>query len=217
VETSGENRIVVVPGANGAYDTSELLRGIEALSGAKLCLFQLEIPLETVHRGLLAARERGCVTILDPAPAQILSTDLLATVDILTPNLSELSILSQTPLDDETPLNKVESAAGRLLSMGVGKVLAKLGARGALLVDESGVSFAQALPVQATDSTAAGDCFNGALAAALARGESALEATQFACAAAALSVTREGAQSSIPSLEEVIRFMASPLRQPRGA
>lgn len=204
VEKSGENRIVVVPGANGAYLPSELERDAALFSGAKFALFQLETPLETVASGLEKARKQGCITILDPAPARALSEDMLRFVDFLTPNLSELSVLTGSGLGDESSEGEIVSAAESLLDLGVGIVLAKLGSRGALLVERSGSQSISAAKVAAVDSTGAGDCFNGAFAAALSRGEEVSAAARFACVAASVSVTRQGAQSSFPSLEEAL-------------
>lgn len=203
VESSGENRIVVVPGANGAYLAEELDRDSAFFAGAKFALFQLETPMQTVVSGLGIAREQGCITILDPAPAKELSEEMLQLVDFLTPNLSELSVLSGCELGEESSDLEIVSAIQTLLEFGVGSVVAKLGSRGALLVNRSGSHRISAAKVAAVDSTGAGDCFNGAFVAALSRGEDEVEAARFACLAASVSVTRQGAQSSFPSLEEV--------------
>ncbi|MDQ8180768.1 ribokinase [Pelagicoccus sp. SDUM812005] len=205
VEAGGENRIVVVPGANGAYCPVELERDAAFFKGAKLALFQLETPLETVVGGLQLARERGCITILDPAPARELGEEALSLVDYLTPNLSELALLSQRELGEESSAAEIVAAAKSLLDYGVGKVLAKLGERGAILVSRQGVERVYAVSVRAVDSTGAGDCFNGAFAAALSRGVAPLEAARFACMAASISVSRAGAQDSFPSVEEVLK------------
>ncbi|MDQ8199824.1 ribokinase [Pelagicoccus enzymogenes] len=205
VEDSGENRIVVVPGANGAYSPAELEKDVAFFEGAKLVLFQLETPLETVAMGLDLARLAGCITLLDPAPARRLEDAILRKVDYLTPNLSELSVLSGESLGEESSEAEIVQAARSLLTFGVGKVLAKLGARGAVLVEENGYERIFAASVKAVDSTGAGDCFNGAFAAALSRGVVPVEAARFACSAASMAVKRPGAQSSFPSLEEVLQ------------
>ncbi len=204
VEANGENRIVVVPGANGEYSVAELERDRRLFAGTKVALFQLETPLETVAKGLSIARESGCITILDPAPARTLSAEVLSLVDFLTPNLSELSVLSACSLSGESSEAEIVSAAQSLLEFGVGTVIAKLGSRGALLVNRSGAHRIYAASVAAVDSTGAGDCFNGAFAAAFSRGVDLVESTRMACLAASVSVTRRGAQSSFPSLEEVV-------------
>ncbi|MDQ8186246.1 ribokinase [Pelagicoccus sp. SDUM812002] len=205
VEASGENRIVVVPGANGAYSVEELERDMPLIKGAKIALFQLEIPIETVKKALGIARDASCITILDPAPATALDEAVLTKVDYVTPNLSELSLLAACPLSAESSEAEIVDAARSLLDKGVGKVLAKLGARGAVLVERNGYERIYAVNAKAVDSTGAGDCFNGAFAAALSRGIAAVEAARFACSAASISVTRPGAQSSVPSLDEVLK------------
>ncbi len=204
VEDGGENRIVVVPGANGEYCEAGLDRDRRAFAGAKVALFQLETPLETVAKGLSIARENGCITILDPAPAQALPAEVLSLVDFLTPNLRELAVLSARSLSDESSEAEIVSAAQSLLEFGVGTVLAKLGSRGALLVNRSGSHRIYAASVEAVDSTGAGDCFNGAFAAAFSRGVDLVESARMASLVASVSVTRRGAQSSFPSLEEVV-------------
>ncbi|MBK1875570.1 ribokinase [Pelagicoccus mobilis] len=208
VEASGENRIVVVPGSNGAYSEEELERDAQCFAGAKVALFQLETPIATVKKALKCARDAGCITILDPAPAQPLDRDVLSLVDYVTPNLSELALLTGVGLSEESSEAEIIAAAQSLLQFGVGKVLAKLGERGALLVEAKGVERIYAVSVKAEDSTGAGDCFNGAFAAAFSQGIDEIEAARFACSAASVSVTRAGAQSSVPSLKEVLAFMA---------
>lgn len=205
VDGTGENRIVAVPGANGAYSVAELEKDTAFIRIAKIALFQLETPVQTVTKALELARASGCITILDPAPARSLGEDILSKVDYITPNLCELSLLSAHGLNEESSEAEIVEAASSLVELGAGKVLAKLGARGALLVDRSGYERIYAVNANVVDSTGAGDCFNGAFAAALSRGVIPLEAARFACSAASFSVTRHGAQSSVPSLEEVLR------------
>jgi len=203
IDGSGQNQIVVVPGANGTFSVPRLETSAAVLAGASLVLLQLEIPLETVTAAARRAQAAGATVILDPAPAQSLPADLLRWVDYLTPNETELAALSGAP--SAVSLDRLE--AGRhaqiLRQRGAGKVLVKLGATGALLVSDAGVQFWPAFSVVAVDSTAAGDAFNGAFAVALAEGQSEMAAGRFAAAAAACSVTRRGAQSSMPSRAEV--------------
>lgn len=205
VEDSGENRIVVVPGANGLYSEFEFEKDKALFSSAKLALFQLETPLSTVEAALMLARESGCISILDPAPARAFSTDAWGLVDFVTPNLCELALLSGFDLSEDSSEAEIASAAQSLLAWGVGTVLAKLGSRGALLVNRSGTHRIYAVSVAAVDTTGAGDCFNGAFAAAFSRGVDLVEAARFACSAASISVTRRGAQNSFPNLEEVLK------------
>jgi ribokinase len=207
VEESGQNRIVVIPASNQLLSPERIHAKAEHYSDAAVALFQLETPIETVTEGLALAKSKGAITILDPAPAQELSKDLLKTVDYLTPNLSELSLLSKTLLDDDTEEAAIEGAARKLLSNGTSNILVKMGSRGALLVSQTAVQKFAPYKVKAIDTTAAGDCFNGAFATALDSGKSVVESIKFACAASAISVTRKGAQPSMPSLEEVELFL----------
>lgn len=206
VDAEAENRIIVVPGANGAFSREAFEEEESVLEGAFLALLQLESPLETVAAALEAARGRGVKTILDPAPAQALTNEILERVDYLTPNVSELRALTGDPLPDEDEEKRIALLGRRLIEAGAGKVIVKLGAAGAFLIDGSEASRVNGYKVDAVDTTAAGDCFNAAFAVALGRGDSEVEAIRFACAAAALSVTRSGAQESMPSLKEVKAF-----------
>lgn len=202
VDPSGENVIVVVPGANARLapgDVDQAVRGIET---STLVVVQLEIPLETVQHAIAVARSAGVRVILNPAPAQPLSPELLHTVSVLVPNEGELALLSGmgSPVDAAT-------AARLLVSTGVPAVIVTLGAVGALVVTKDIVAEIDAPPVDAIDATGAGDAFTGNLAYALDRGDEIEAAARFACFAATLSVTRRGAQSGMPSGEETQRFM----------
>ena len=206
VETSGDNRIIVVPGANGRYRSEDLEQDRAALEGGKIGLFQLETPLDTIERALRRVKESGGITILDPAPAQSLNEAIYRFVDYITPNFSELQILSGKELSEETNEEDIVAAARTLCARGAGQVIVKRGSKGALWVDSNSHASVPALRVEALDTTAAGDCFNGAFAVSLAKGDEVLEAMRFACAAAAVSVTRAGAQPSMPRLEEVVEI-----------
>ncbi|MDQ8205243.1 ribokinase [Pelagicoccus sp. SDUM812003] len=209
VDGDGQNRIVVVPGANGAYTSGELERDRDAFSAARFALFQLETPLETVAEGLRRARQGGCVTILDPAPARALDDSMLSLVDYLTPNQSELRALLGRSQEESPPMDEVIAMARSLIARGVGKVVVKLGEAGACLVGADLVVRRQARSVRVVDTTAAGDCFNAAFAVALSRGQDEAAALRFACDAASLSVTRHGAQASMPTFEEASGFSIS--------
>lgn len=202
VDRSGQNSIVVASGANFSLSVEEIEKLREPLSQAQYALFQLENPLEVVAAGLALAKEEGATTILDPAPAQVLPPGMLANVDILTPNESEACVLLG---EKPRPLSLVEAAelAEKLLKLGARRVLLKLGEKGSLLAGPGLRLHAAPLPVTAVDSTAAGDTFNGALAVGLAEEMSFPDAMRFANVAAALSVTRAGAQASVPSRGEV--------------
>jgi len=208
VDRTGQNAIVVAPGANHRLRPQEMHAFRPLFQQAACALFQLEIPLDTVAAGLALAREQGTTTILDPAPAQPLPRETLELVDLLTPNESEACILLGLP-PQRLDRQAAEDAGRRLLQLGPRQILLKLGDAGCLLVSSEQVIYSPAFPVEARDATAAGDTFNGALAVALAEGKPLEEALRFANAAAALSVTRLGAQMSIPSREEVDRFLES--------
>jgi ribokinase len=203
IDGTGQNQIVVVPGSNGTFSVERLAASAAALEGASLVLLQLEIPLDSVAAAARRAREAGATVILDPAPARPLSAELLRSVDYLTPNETELAALTGGPIGVEQSRAEIAARAQQLRQLGADKVLVKIGAAGALLVTGTGEHFWPAFRVEAVDSTAAGDAFNGAFAVALAEGKSEIEAGRFAAAAAACSVTRRGAQPSMPSRAEV--------------
>lgn len=206
VEQRGENRIIVIPGANGSFTSERLARSANVIRRAKWVLLQLEIPSATVGEAIRIAGEGGARVILDPAPAFALPEEWLCRVHYLTPNLSELALLTGVPLNEESDLTLIARTARRLCARGVERVIAKLGARGALLVTEEDEIHWPVPQVNPVDTTAAGDCFNGAFAAELACGKTETEAAAFAVAAAALSVTRPGAQASMPGRVEVKSF-----------
>jgi len=207
VDRSGQNSIVVASGANHALAASEVEAMRPIFRGARLVLFQLESPLATVAPALRVAREEGARTILDPAPAQPLKAELLESVDILTPNETEaLLLLGRTP--GRVELDQAPELAKLLRDLGPRSVVLKLGDRGSFCYDGQAEIFSSAFPVEARDATAAGDVFNAGLAVALSEDRSLAEALRFANAAAAISVTRVGAQSSVPSRAEVEAFLA---------
>ncbi len=203
---NGENSIVIAAGANGDIDLSFALKVAEQIDSDDILLCQLETPLEAVSTTLNAAFKRGVTTILDPAPACDLPDELLSTVSILTPNQIETAILLRWP---KPPANfdEAAAAANALRARGARAVIVKMGAAGCWVADESGGVPIPGYVVNVRDTTAAGDTFNGALAARLARGATLVEAARFANAAAALSVTRRGSMASIPNLAEVTHFL----------
>lgn len=206
VDAGGENSIAVAPGANARLSPDDARRAREAIEAADVLLLQSEIPPETVLAAAETAHRAGVRVILNPAPAppQPLPADLLACVDVLTPNESEASLLTGTQVVDT---DDAEQAARRLLEQGVGAVIVTLGARGALVVTPAGQQLVPSFPVDVVDTTAAGDAFNGGLAVALAGKKSLEEAVRFASACGALATTRMGAQPSLPTAGEVEAFL----------
>ena len=201
VGARGENQIVVTAGANGCVTTFYVETALRDASSGYL-LLQLETPLEAVAAAAAIGKRRGMTVVLDPAPACALPASLLASVDILTPNESEaLMLLGRR--DATVSLEDAPAVARALRNLGVGTVILKLGANGAFLSSSSGQHHFAAPKVDVVDATAAGDTFNGALAVALAEGKQVADAITFANRAASLSVTRLGAQASIPSRAEV--------------
>jgi ribokinase len=207
VDTSGQNSIVVASGANHALMASETEAMRPVFRGARFVLFQLESPIDTVAAALKLARAEGARTILDPAPAAPLTPELLASVDILTPNETEASILLGLPPGRVTTADAA-ALARSLRDRGPKAVLLKLGDQGCFYSDGETELFSPAFPVTAIDATAAGDTFNAALAVALAEDRGIDEALRFANAAAAISVTRMGAQASVPTRAEVDALLA---------
>ncbi len=204
VEASGENHIVIIPGANGCIDLSDVERLKPMLKEAQLLLLQLEVPLPAVMAAAQAGHEAGVTVILDPAPAQSdLPNELYPWVDILTPNQVEASQL--VGFEVQT-LDDAYTAAAILRDRGVKTVIIKLGRAGTVCATDVTTAHIPAYPVEAVDTVAAGDAFNGGLAAALALGRSLPEALGQATAVAALSVTKPGAQSSLPTRTELDQF-----------
>lgn len=205
VNDEGENSIMTILGANGLCGGAYFAAHQAELDGADYIMTQLETPLSDVYEMLVAAKQAGKVTVLNPAPAPDAIPDLvLSHIDFLTPNETELAKLTGMPAET---IPEITAAAEALLQRGVGHVLVTVGARGALLCSKSGSRLYPAYPQKAVDTTAAGDTFNAAFVVALAEGRSMDEAIAFANAAAGLSITRKGAQTSIPSRSEVLDFM----------
>ena len=204
VDDDGNNIIVVAPGANHKLTTEDVKEAESdiALSGALVA--QLEVPIETIEFAAGLANKSNVPFILDPAPAQQLSEQLLKMVDVLTPNETEAKILTGIEVKDR---DSAGAAAQKLLECGVKNVILTMGASGYLTVSDEGTEFVEARKVTAVDSTAAGDAFTGSLAVGLARGQSLSEAALFANDVAAVSVTKMGAQPSMPTVQEVEAFI----------
>ncbi|WP_293666327.1 ribokinase [uncultured Parabacteroides sp.] len=203
VDEKAENCIVVASGANANLMPSDLARVEEAIEQADLVLMQLEIPMETVCYVADLAWEKGKKVILNPAPAHPLSAELLRRLYLITPNETEAEMISGVKITDESSACE---AARVLFGMGVQNVIITLGSKGALIYCDGKSEIVPAWKVEAVDTTAAGDVFNGALTVALSEGRDLKEAARFACKASAISVTRVGAQSSAPYRNEVDIF-----------
>lgn len=208
VMPGGENSIVISPGANATLDPETALQRLN-LDEGDILLCQLESPLETVEAALAYAKARGAMTILDPAPAGLLAGSILRMVDLLTPNQTEAAVLLGDLNFEIHGFARAREAANRLLELGPRGVILKLGETGAMFWDGRQAVESQAFEVEAVDTTGAGDAFNGALAAQLASGQPMDEALRFANAAAAISVTRPGAQPSMPYRLEVDEFLSA--------
>lgn len=207
VSHQGENSIVVTPGANAQVTPLDLEANIEIIRNAGIVLAQLEIPLETVeHLSVICTRE-GVQLILDPAPAKALPLEMFKAIAWFTPNQTEAEFFAGNHANGTGKLPPAEMAA-LILSKGPAGVVLKMGGEGVYCASASGEKeFVPAFPVRAVDTTAAGDAFNGAFATGLMLGKSALQSAQFATAVAGISVTRAGAQPSMPDMAEVQQFL----------
>jgi ribokinase len=206
VGKDGENSIAVASGANGNLTPADVARARRAFRDDSLLLLQLETPLNTVQAAANLALATGVRVILNPAPARPLPDKLLRQVYLLTPNESEAGLLTGVTVNSKTAAAK---AADKLLARGVRNVIITMGSRGAFVAGPGGGCLIPAFKVKPVDTTAAGDVFNGTLAVALAEGRSLIEAARFASAAAAISVTRPGAQTSVPTRREIEQLLAS--------
>jgi ribokinase len=205
IDDNGQNIIIVVPGANGKLTPADVDKAQSDIASAAVVVAQLEVPIETVEEAAKIANQNNIPFILDPAPAKPLSDELLERVDIITPNETEAEILTGIKVTDEVSAAK---AADALLAKGVGTVIITLGDKGLMLASKEVKAMISNHKVKAVDSTAAGDAFTGALAFGLANGNAIKDAAIYANAVAAVSVTRYGAQPSMPTTKEVDAFIA---------
>jgi ribokinase len=206
-ETTGQNSIIIVPGANEALSPADVRRASDQITQADVVICQLEVPVSTSLEAFRVAKEvqEGPLAILNPAPAAPLPDELLRLTDILTPNEIEAAMLSGMPTSS---VEEAEAAARALQQRGPRTVIITLGARGALLVDGGEpAQMVAAERVQAVDSTGAGDAFVGSLAYCLGAGRSLADAVRIACAIATRSVLKPGTQTSFPYREEVVELM----------
>jgi len=201
VDEEGENHIVVAPGANNTLSIDTINKALSSLPENAIVLLQLEIPIETVAHVIASTKDSDRKVILDPAPARELTGNFLDGLFLITPNETEATHLSGIEVSDK---ESARLAAKKLLQTGVQNVVITMGADGVLLASsDKNMQFITSPTVNAVDTTAAGDCFNGALAVSIANGLSLEEGINKACHAASISVTRKGAQDSMPFSEEV--------------
>ncbi len=203
VDANGQNSIILSAGSNGKVSPMDV--NSASFADYKLLLLQLEIPIPPVLAAARRAHESGLQVILNPAPAKELPEELLSLADYLIPNETELSLLTGMDVSD---LSSVERAAKSLLERGVKNVIVTLGSKGALIVSSIQVTHVDTFPVNVVDTTAAGDAFIGGFAYMLLQNKSLEEAVRYGCACGALATTKFGAQPSLPTREEVERFIA---------
>lgn len=206
VEASGQNSIIIAPGANGALTPADVEAAGPTITAARVLLLQLETPLPAVQRAAELAHATGTLVLLNPAPAQPLPAELLAQVDYLIPNEQEAALLLGETI--ATGADAAGAAQRLCAQTGVGGVVITLGAQGALLAQaQTEPQFVPAHPVAVVDTTAAGDAFVGAFAVALAEGRTPAEAMRWGNAAGALAVTTAGAQPSLPTRNAVVALL----------
>lgn len=195
VDAKGENSITVASGANGKLSKADIDNAKSCFKAGNILLVQLEIPIETVEYAVKKAKNVGMSTILNPAPAASLSDDIFPYLDFITPNETEAELLTGIKVTDVASANR---ASEILQKKGVKSVIITLGSKGAFVLSDDFTGQIETSKVETQDSTAAGDCFNGALAVAISEGKDIQNAIKLACMAASISVTRMGAQASMP-------------------
>ena len=206
-EASGDNAIIICPGAAGDISVADVEAQRDLIVGATAFVTQLEQPMEAAEHGLTIAREAGVITILNPAPAAKIPTSMLALCDFVTPNESEAEGITGVPVNS---LQDAENAADVLLSKGVGAALITLGENGVYFKNsETSAHIPAIVAGPVLETTGAGDAFNGGFACALADGEDPVSAARFGCAVAGISVTRPGTAPSMPARHEIDALLAS--------
>lgn len=204
IDSTKENKIVVIPGANHCFISSYIDELKESIMNSKLVMVQMELPLEVLYALIDFCNENHKKILLNPAPANIIKDHYLNKIDYLTPNETELSIISQTSMHEE---NWISVAVEKLIKKGIKKVIVTLGHKGCLIADSKQQKWIHGYKVQVKDTVAAGDAFNGALATALVNGWDIEYGAKFANAVGALTVTKKGAVPSLPTLSEVEKFL----------
>ena len=200
IDETGENRIVIVPGANNFVDKKQIDDNFDIIKECDIILMQLEIPMETVEYVVDKFYELNKILILNPAPGAELSDNIIKKCTYLTPNENEIGLITKMPYDT---IDSIKSAAKSLIDKGAQNVLVTLGDKGAYLKNKDEDIIIPTMKVKAVDTTGAGDCFNGVFAMYLALGKSVIEAIKYANVASSISVTRPGTVPSLPYKEEV--------------
>lgn len=203
VDKNAENSIVVAPGANFRVLREDIDKCIESIKQSDIVVVQLETPLDTIKYALQESKQLDKYTILNPAPAVKLDEDIIKNVDLLTPNETELEILSGVKIENEEDIIK---AGQVMIQKGVKQLIVTLGSKGSLYIDKDNVKFKESYKVDAIDTTAAGDSYTGALSVALSQDKDMEEAMDFASKVGALCVMKEGAQTSLPTIQDVLNF-----------
>lgn len=205
VGNAGSNTIVVIPGANNQCGKEDVDQALASFNAPGIMIVQHEVPVATVEYAIKSAKKQGWTVILNPAPARSVAAEILGMVDIVTPNETEAAVLTDSSVKSR---EDAVVAASKLLAAGVKTVVITLGSKGALCCTQERTVDIPAYPVEAVDTTAAGDAYTGALATALAEEKPLVESLKFAAAAAALAVTKAGAQPAMPWRQDVEEFIA---------
>jgi ribokinase len=200
IEPNGENRIVIVPGANNYVDKKQIDDNEKLIDESDIILFQLEIPIETVEYAIDICHKKKKIIILDPAPGRPLPENIVKKVTYLTPNETELSLISGMP---SNTMEEIEKASKKIMDMGAQNLIVTLGDKGCLLCQGKNMKVYPTYPTKAIDTTAAGDCFTGVFATYLSKGVDVIEAIKYANLASSISVSRTGAVPSLPSHQEI--------------
>ncbi|WP_042273479.1 ribokinase [[Clostridium] dakarense] len=203
VDKNAENSIVVAPGANFKLLKEDIDKCIDGINNSDIVVVQLETPIDTIRYSLQKAKELEKYTILNPAPAVKLDDSIIKNVDLLTPNETELEILSGISIKNE---EDIKIAARTMIEKGVKELIVTLGSKGSLYINKDEFKFKKSYKVNAIDTTAAGDSYTGALAVAFSKDKSIDKAMDFASKVGALTVMKKGAQTSLPKIEDVINF-----------
>lgn len=203
VDNDANNSIIVVSGANFEIKKEDIDANIKLYENSEIVVHQLETPLDIVEYSLKISKKLGKTTILNPAPAKVMSDEIIKNVDYLIPNETELELLTGMPVKTK---EDILLACRKMMAKGVKKLIVTLGARGAIYVDDQGSREFGVYKVEAVDTTAAGDSFIGGLASAFSKGESVERAMDLAAKVGAITVTREGAQTSLPTMDDVMNF-----------